>query len=398
MVGDYDFVIFLFEEWDICFRRHLIRTMAECLKGQSKLLCVERPVDLAIAPVMHGRKLWTWLQKKNRLRQEKENLFIYTPFIFLHDQLAARVPYMTNANRILLASFLSAKLYELNFRRERLISWVYHPYQVPFLNLVGERFIIYECYDEPSPSSLESKETPKGYLEQMEREVLERADIVFAVSESLRARCTKINPNVFVVPNAVDPQHFGCAQAEETRIPDDIAGIKQPIVGFLGRIDHGRMDYELIKYLAFAHSEWSIVLVGGYKDSRKYQSFQEIERLENVHLLGEKSYEDLPAYLKAFRICIVPFRLNSHNLSCSPLKLYEYLATGKPIVSVEIPHVARLKSIVGVARDATQFDRNIVASLSEDDDSLPQQRVEAALENSWKKRAEQVMILLEQCL
>jgi glycosyltransferase involved in cell wall biosynthesis len=122
-----------------------------------------------------------------------------------------------------------------------------------------------------------------------------------------------------------------------------------------------------------------------------------IAPLPNVHLLGRKDYQELPRYLKAFDVCINPYILDGVAEGCSPLKLYEYLATGKPIVSVDMPEARKFDGLVRIARSTEEFVLHIESALQEDK-SLIRERIKESEKHSWDERFRQVESIVEKTL
>ena len=155
----------------------------------------------------------------------------------------------------------------------------------------------------------------------------------------------------------------------------------------------------VILLIAERKKDWSFVLVGGKDDYMKNKLILvEFAERKNVYLLGKKSYEDLPGYLKAFDVCLIPFRRDDlFSLSCSPLKLYEYLATGKPIVSTNLAGVSCFDSLVRIAQNNNEFEKHIGEALREGFE-CHEMRMKIAKNHSWKKRANKVQDTLEGAL
>ena len=401
MISSYDFVIFLSEDWDAFFRRYLLGVLAEQLP-MSKVVCVDRPVCLVTTPL---RDPVRWLKQtagRDRLRKLSNNLFVYRPWVFLHDHVAAKLPFMPILNGEWLRRQLKGVINSLGLRQDRLIVWIYDPLQEECLGLVSECLSVYECYDEYSAWPGVPVLRTRGDLVAREERILGRVDVIFVVSEALYERKRLFNPNVHVISNAVDARHFGLARDESTRLAEDVTDISHPIIGYLGNLTD-RINFALLLELARARAEWSLVLVGGtttrLQNKASRRNFAILQQMPNVYLLGAKPYEKLPSYLKAFDVCLIPYAAaDVFNVYCSPLKLYEYLATGKPIVSTDLPAVRPFEGLVRIARHVTEFEQQVAEALQEQGETLRQQRLAAAQENSWEKRVEEIIALIAGCL
>ncbi len=150
--------------------------------------------------------------------------------------------------------------------------------------------------------------------------------------------------------------------------PPELQAVRHPIVGHAGTISAMRCDLELLAFLAKTNPRYSLVLVGPVeKDARE---FFEANPLRNLHLLGPRAYAAIPHYLEHLDVCLIPYRLNNFNLGSNPVKLYEYLALGKPVVSTAIPAVQALASVVLIATDRGAFNRCLAEALAAKADSV----------------------------
>lgn len=386
----HDFVIFLSQDWDTFFRRHLIRTLADCAPD-SKFLCLERPVCPITNPFLKPYKFLQWITGRGNIRQVRENLIIYRPFILLHDHIATKISPFNKINRLLLKSQIRRwnKKYSLN--TNFVVSWIYDPFQDGYLNLVNEQLKVFEYYDEYSSwSEVPFFRTHKD-LARKEKQVLSEVDLVFVVSEEILTNKSHLHRSIHVVPNATDFGHFNKAAKNNLPLPNDIAPIKRPIVGYVGNIT-SRIDFSLLEYLSKNHSDWSFVFIGGTDGVRIPAT---LKSKTNVNFLGSKPYEELPKYMKFFDVCIIPYDQNDpFNINCSPLKLYDYLATGKPIVSTDLPAVRYFKEFVRIADDPEDFGQQVKKALEEHDRHLCKLRIAKAQENSWEFRANDIINIL----
>jgi glycosyltransferase involved in cell wall biosynthesis len=168
------------------------------------------------------------------------------------------------------------------------------------------------------------------------------------------------------------------ASAPDTVEPADIASLPRPRIGFVGMIDPLRFDPELIARLA-ADKSRQIVIVGGFLNG----SDKSIPNLPNVHRLGMKHVTQLPAYIKGFDVCIMPYRVNETTRYIFPLKLFEYLATGRPVVATPIPAVQLHRDYLYVASTPDEFAAAVGRALQEDSPSGRERRRKHALAYDW---------------
>jgi glycosyltransferase involved in cell wall biosynthesis len=237
----------------------------------------------------------------------------------------------------------------LRYKIRDYLLWYCTPMSLPFTRHLKPSGVIYDCMDERSTLS----GAPKALCE-YEAELFVRADVVLTGGHCLyEAKCMK-HDNVHPFPNSVDRAHFARARTVQEDPPDQ-ADIPRPRLGFLGVIDE-RMDLELVSSLARARPDWQIVLIGPVKIPAA-----SLPRLPNIHCLGMKSYEALPAYLAGWDVALLPFAHNPSTRFICPTKILEYLAAGKPVISTSICDVVRPYGQEGLVRIADTLPKLVSA-------------------------------------
>ena len=260
-----------------------------------------------------------------------------------------------------------------------LLLWYITPMSLAFTRHLQGRVVIFDCMDELSAF----KNAPAALLD-MERELLARADVVFTGGYSLWEAKREHHGNVHPMPSSVDVAHFGKAR-EVLPEPADQAGIGRPRLGFFGVIDE-RFDIDLVRELAAQRPHWQIVLLGPVVKIDP----DTLPRAANLHYLGARQYDELPAYLSGWDVALMPFALNESTRFISPTKTPEYLAGGCPVVSTPIRDVITgygASGVVSIADSPQAFIEAIQAALDDKDD--PQafvRRADQALDGmSWDK-------------
>lgn len=219
------------------------------------------------------------------------------------------------------------------------------------------------------------------------------ADLIFAVSPNLVAQHRQRGREAILLPNGVEVSLFSRAVSDEIAIPDDLARIPHPRVGFIGWLIPHWIDIVLMLEIARLRPDWSLVLIG------PKVAWEPPPLPPNVHLLGFRPYHQLPNYLKGLDVCLVPFKDNAITHGASPLKLYEYLAAGRAVVSTPVPDLPTFGDLVWQAHTAQEFVHAIEDALaSAHDPVLQQRRIAAVRPHSWEARAETVMYHLRQAL
>lgn len=228
----------------------------------------------------------------------------------------------------------------------------------------------------------------------LERAIEAKADLLFVVSATLQEQYARQGRTAILLPNGVDLAHFSQALKEGTEVPKELASLPSPRIGFVGFVDPLWVDTELLLALAWARPDWSVVIVG---PTERWRLPSDVP--PNLHLLGARPYRSVPCYLKGMDVCLVPFRENAVSRAASPLKLYEYLAAGRAVVSTPVPDLTFLGSVVRSARSQDEFLTAIEASLPLAHDPIEQQRrLEVAAQHSWQQRAQVALAWIEKVL
>jgi UDP-galactopyranose mutase len=272
------------------------------------------------------------------------------------------------------------------------ILWYYTPMAIPFSRHIRPLATVYDCMDELSAF----RGAPAG-LRDNERELLARADVVFTGGLSLYEAKAGQHPNVHAFPSSIDVEHFAQARQLQPDPPDQV-GLARPRLGFAGVIDE-RMDLDLLARAAEARREWQFVLLGPIVKI----DAADLPKVPNIHYLGPKKYQELPAYMAGWDVALLPFARNESTRYISPTKTPEYLAAGCPVVSTSIRDVvrtygaARLIHVADTAEDLVAAVQKCLDNSSDHSSWLA--RVDAALsENSWGRTWGRMMSLLESAM
>ena len=272
----------------------------------------------------------------------------------------------------------------------RPIQWFYNP--MPTTAMLGhfnEAGVVYDCMDELSKFRF----APSNIVRR-EEILLDAADIVFTGGYKLYESKSHRHDNVHFFGCGVDVEHFARACAEETVIPADLANIRGPVLGFYGVIDE-RLDYELLARLAAARPDWSIAMVGPVVKVDP----AELPQADNIHWLGQKDFDSLPAYAKGFDLCLMPFALNEATEYINPTKALEYMAAGKPILSTAVADVVRnFTPVAQVAYSHEEFIRMAQEMLERPAPDLISQGLARAQGATWTAIVSEMDSLMRQAV
>ena len=265
--------------------------------------------------------------------------------------------------------------------------WFYTPMAMPLAAGLQPVGVVYDCMDELSAF----RNAPRQLL-QRESALFHMADLVFTGGQSLYESKRERHAHTHCFPSSVDAAHFSQPSLGGEDHPAQ-AGIAHPRLGYCGVIDE-RIDLSLFAAMADAHPEWQIVAVGPVVKIDRAS----LPQRDNIHWLGQRSYQELPELIAGWDVCLMPFALNEATRYISPTKTLEYMAAGKPIVSTPIRDVVGpYAGLVGIADDAAGFVRACEDMLALDDAQRAQQDAvrEAILQStSWDRTAEQMAALM----
>lgn len=219
----------------------------------------------------------------------------------------------------------------------------------------------------------------------LEPQLIAKSDVCVANSVYLANYCKNYNSNSFYVGQGCDLSIFKGHDADQ--MPQDIAPINRPIIGYVGALQSIRLDIALLEQIAREKAEWSIVLVG--PEDREFTA-SDLHNIPNVHFLGSKDPQDLPSYIDAFDVCINPQVVNNVTIGNYPRKIDEYLAMGKPVVATRTEAMSVFEEYVYLAENAKDYIELISKALAEDDGQLHQQRIDFASTHSWENNAKQI--------
>jgi len=314
-----------------------------------------------------------------------KNLWVFTPPFILPFGYA--FSFVQRINISLNSMILGKIMKRLNF--DNPIFWFYDPEGVRYLKRFRPRLVCYDCVDEYSTMPFYSSPRRKKRLERLEGQLIKRSDTVFTTSIRLFEEKREFNPNTYLVPNVGDFEHFNQCHNRNLKTPEDIATIAGPILGFVGAVDSYKLDFELIDYISKENPEWSIVIIGPKLD-KSGKKIKAPER-ENIYYLGRKEYVQLPNYIQNFSVCIIPYKITKYTERAFPIKVYEFLATGKPVVTTDLPAIQDLNGIIKIAKSNEEFCILVREVLSDDNEERMKKRIEIAKRNTWETRVEKLM-------
>lgn len=388
MIENESILCFAPDPWEAIWRnRHHIMTI---LAERNRVMYVE--------PRTYLRETWTMLKagrlrwadwRGERVTQVRPNLYVY------HN-----VPYAPISGRFPLKQ-LTAWVRRHSLKREmrrlgfaRPILWLCRPEMGDLIGQFDEKLVVYHVVDEYSAYQGVSDAEA---VRERERQLLARADLVLTTAPALWESKRAFNPNTHLVPNAVNYEAFAKVVESNDPPPADLADLPRPIAGYVGAIN-AKLDLTLFIELARRLPRWTVVLVGPVELAEGDSRLQTLRNMPNVHFLGKKSVDAVPHYIKGLDVCLLPYERNEWTRHISSLKLYEYLACGKPIVSTDVPAAREQGELVAIAQDVEQFVSLVQEALCQNSEDIVRRRRQVASQNTWRQRVERISALIEATL
>ncbi len=290
-----------------------------------------------------------------------------------------RVPGVETFNRLFSRWAVRRAVRHVGIRRY--LSWFVVPHPGFLAHKLGEEMCVYYCIDDYAAlPGVDEK-----LIFARDTELSREADLMFVAPPALVDGKRELNPSTVYSPHGVDVELFRQASEPGTQVPDVAAALPKPVVGYFGSL-HEWIDLDLIEWLAVQRPQWSFLLIG-----HPATDVSALRALPNVSLPGPQPYKTLPQWAKAFDAAIIPYRLNRFVTNNNPLKLREYLATGKPVVSVRNREISKFEKYVTIADDREAFLAGLDRALSEDTPQAAAERMQSVAGLTWDSRVEQVL-------
>ena len=401
MIAGHDILCFAPGPWDDIWRnRHQIMTR---LARANRVLYIEPWPELrpTLRKWRGGQLSWADMHFP-KLRKVQEGLHVYSPALWA--PRATRFPLSATTDAIYMA-FLRQALKQLRFQKP--ILWLFLPGMEIFIGRFDEKLVIYHIVDEYAGYSGVSA-TWRPVVQRMEEQLARQADLVFVTSPHLLERKRELNQRIVLVPNAVDYEAF-TRVSPQAPLPADMADLRPPIAGYVGAIND-KLDLTLLVQIARecvqprkergTEYQWSFALVGPItiRTAEGQRALEALRNLPHVHLLGPKSVGDVPRYVASCAVCLLPYQINEWTKHIDSLKLYEYLACGKPVIATDVPAARSFSAVVKIAGDDREFISSMNNALNEDSPALQAQRRQIAAQNTWEQRVATLSAAIEDCL
>ncbi|MBU0651252.1 glycosyltransferase [bacterium] len=330
---------------------------------------------------------------QNILKQIRTSEIVFGDLTSACYQKTAKVFAYTTVDSIFSMNIVVKELKKIIKRMnlQNVIIWSYNPMFIDFIGRLDEKLFVFDTVDNWSEHPVYTKLLAKEKLLANYRKIAQEADVIFTVSEELLAFYEKMNRthDVSWIPNGVDLEHF--TNIENLEKENELTKIGKPIIGYLGTIQD-RIDFDLIAEIAREHQDKIIALCGPVWATVQKEVDEKLKKFDNIIFTGRVALENAPSYITQFSVAIIPHKIDAFIKSTNPMKMYEYLACGKPIVSTEGAGIDMFSDFIYIAKNNSQFIQYIEQAISDDSFGKQSLRKEILKEHTWEKRTERMML------
>jgi teichuronic acid biosynthesis glycosyltransferase TuaH len=387
----YDIIMLALPRWDGDYSSTAF-SLAKEFSKQNRVFYIDNPFtfkDFVVglrSKQIRSRKKALLLGKNvyTKIENTPGNLVAVTPKLtfpinFLPDGLLYRK--ISNLNDKIVFRTIKNLLFDYSIKDFIFINSFNPFYFQSFPSFFKPILYVYHTVDDISHSKYINKHGPK-----LENAAIRLADITFTTSRELKRLKSALSENIYYLPNAADAELFKKSITEKFAMPKELKTAKKPVVIYTGHIDL-RLDYELLKHVLQIHSDKFFLMVGPISLSKEL--FDEIDLFDNVCFTGKKDIADLPGYLHYAHCAMIPFKCNVLTKSIYPLKVNEYLAAGKPVISTAFSEdIIDFKDVIEIAKDYQGFSSAITLAIDTDSSEKINARIQVAEGNTWHARVE----------
>ncbi|MCX5539970.1 glycosyltransferase [Paraburkholderia sp. CNPSo 3076] len=329
-----DCILFSTADWDEPYWTNKQHTACALARRGWRVLYVESP-GLRAPRIASGkdwkriaRRLWSGLRSNFLTPPRRDaNVWVLSPLMI---PAGHHWPAVRRLNQWLLRHGI------VRFARQHRFSdpviWTYHPFMLDAIGALPHGPVVYHCVDDLAAIP----GVDVGGFNAAQQQLLTTCDAVFTTAQALREKCELYNSNTHFFANVVDTAHFGRALDAAALVPPEVGAIAGPRVVYHGVLSDFKVDFALIFEAARQRPDWSWFFIGEEREGQRSEWVARLKALPNVHFLGYRRYEELPDYLRGMQVGLLPTLLNDYTRSMFPMKFFEYLAAGLPVVSTPL--------------------------------------------------------------
>ena len=375
-----DVVCVGFNDWDNEVWTNQHHLMSRLATSGSRVLFIEslglrRP---SLGSPRDLRRIWRRLRRGVSRPRERGGVIVLSPLVLpLHSRAPVRW-----LNALLLRARVGSVARRLGFAHP--VLWGYVPQAEVLLDTLDPEIVIYHCVDDiASQAHIDAA----SFLAAEER-FARRADLVIASAPALADRMRRLSSHVLLAPNVADTASFACA-LEPGPVDHALGSLTEPRIVFVGAIAAKKLDFDLLLGIARARRGWTLALIGPVGLGDPETDVSELAREPNIHLLGAREHRDLPTVLRAAAVGLIPYRRSRLSASIFPMKLYEYLAAGLPVVATGLPSLEGIADVM-LVEGPDAVVQAIEQALAADTADRRRARSAAVQGHSWEARLAEI--------
>jgi glycosyltransferase involved in cell wall biosynthesis len=382
-----DCILFSTADWDEPYWTNKQHTATVLARLGWRVLYVESPGIRAprMASKRDWKRLWRRLWRGVQsvvlgAPQRDQNIWVLSPLVV---PAKHHWPLVGWFNKSLLRFTIGRMASRLRF--DHPVVWTYHPFMLNAVSHLERGPTVYHCVDD-------LRAIPGVDIDAFniaEEQLLKSSHAVFTTAQALKERCERFNPNTHFFANVVDADHFSKAMREGS-LPAELAQIPEPRLVYHGVLSDFKIDLKLLLDVARRRRDWSWIFIGEEREGQQSELVAELARLPNVHFFGYRSYERLPDYLRGMQVGLLPTLLNDYTRSMFPMKFFEYLAAGLPVVSTPLAFTEQLSDGLEIGGDAAGFEAAIERQLARGRLTQEEARLYVG-ENTWDTRTAKML-------
>ena len=382
-----DFVLFSTGDWDEPYWTNKQHTASHLVNAGHRILYIES-VGIRAPKLSSSRDLGRMWRRLKRAwkgpRPVRKNIWVYSPLAIPFKHHWPMVKWLNQGVlRLLIGWFCRSKYFK------QPVVWTYHPYMLD--SLPGNHWgpLVYHCVDDLSVIPGIDCDSYRA----AERCLLAKSDVVFTTSQELLAHCLQVNSNSYFYPNVADIEHFSVAR-EIGSLPQEFDNIPEPRIGYIGVLSDFKVDFQLVSDVAEARPEWHWVFIGEEREGQSNIIVEHLKTLPNIHFIGRRDYQELPQYMRGLAVGALPSVINDYTRSMFPMKYFEYLAAGLPIVATPLEFTKQYSDGMLVSDSSASFIAAVEHQLARGRFS-DEQSVSYVGDNTWSARLEKMLASIE---
>lgn len=319
-------------------------------------------------------------------RQVQRRIWVWSPLVMP----GASHPWAQCLNRVLFRGGLQLMLRWLDLRDP--ILWTYNPLTLEVLSPSSFAKVVYHCVDRIQAQP----EMPGERIERAERKLCSVASVVFTTAPELQRSLAPLNRHTHLFGNVAEFDHFARAWQCSSVCPAELAPLPSPRLIFIGAIDAYKLDLKALTQLACNRPDWCLVLVGPIGEADPSTDIGVLRACSNVHWLGPRPYAELPDWLAHADVAMLPLQLNSYTRNMFPMKFFEYLAAGLPVVATAIPSLERFRGSVLLAPPGAEHLEAAISRALQGQGPALSERLALARHHTYEQRTQEMLVVLNQ--